>query len=543
MALCCRTRYVPGFCSHQFQLYAKLKLRQVLARTTARSIPISRQAVARPTAASARQFGTGFRSHARPLPRATCVGLLPASRLGAAGILSSQTIFFPSTRRFASTGSTDPPPSAAPTPSDGFSPEFSAFTDLDGPSLFNIPEQVGYLSNLGLDYGWGFTTTCEWVLEQLHFNAGLPWWAAIAGTAVAIRVAMVYPALIAQQESVKSRAMREDPLYKETQQKFMVTMAMGGQVPPQEIMEMRMQMKLLQEKAGVKTWKMFLPMLQFPFVLGSVKLFRAMAALPVPGLDNGGMLWFSDLTIPDPLFILPGVGTVILILSLRVCLPAPSASKYPSTATSSPQTIRANHLIPQRALPFMSEDQAKMMQFLPWVLCPLGFLVTMNLAASVQLFLGATAILQYIQTVVWHIPIVRSACGLPPLEDTIENAKFKKPRTSPFSNMNQQGTPNGVHYEPPRTISTTASEVGQETKKSSTNPLDYFKNITKSMQAAKSGAGGYIDKYKVKTAARNEKQTAADYEKRRVREENEKYWARREDKEFKRQQKKDQHRK
>lgn len=219
--------------------------------------------------------------------------------------------------------------SAGPTPSDEFSPDFSAFSDVDGPSLFSIPEQVGYLSNLGLDYGWGFTTTCQWVLEQLHFTAGMPWWAAIVGTAVAIRIGMVYPALIAQHESIKARAMREDPLYKETQEKFMVAMAMGGKVSPQEIMELRMQTSLLREQAGVKTWKMFLPMVQFPFVICSMKLFRAMAALPVPGLDSAGVLCFLDLTVPDPLFILPSIGSAMLILTLRVSCPAPSTPHEP----------------------------------------------------------------------------------------------------------------------------------------------------------------------------------------------------------------------
>lgn len=239
-----------------------------------------------------------------------------------------------SSRRFASTNSTNPTSSSASTHSSSssspqptldsevpseFSPEFSSFSDLDGPSLFNIPEQVGYLSNLGLDYGWGPTSMMKWSLEHLHFDLGLPWWASIVGLAVGMRLAMAYPALVAQDQSVKARDMRKDPLYKDVQSKLMVEMAQLGQgVRPEDIMQLRMQQRLLQERAGVKTWKMFLPMLQFPFVIGSVRLTRTMAALPVPGLDTAGILWFRDLTMADPYLILPCVGAVVMVFTMKV---------------------------------------------------------------------------------------------------------------------------------------------------------------------------------------------------------------------------------
>lgn len=182
----------------------------------------------------------------------------------------------------------------------------------------DIPEQVGYLSNLGLDYGFGPTSVLRYALEHLHFTAGLPWWAAIVGLGVLARTALAYPALMAQQESLKSRELRQDPLYRETQERFMMAM-MQGSAKHSELIELRMQMKLLQERADVKSWKMFLPaVLQIPLILGAIRLMRTMAALPVPGLETAGTLWFTDLTVPDPLFILPCIGAGIMILSVRV---------------------------------------------------------------------------------------------------------------------------------------------------------------------------------------------------------------------------------
>lgn len=306
---------------------------QILSRAQVRSIP--RQATSRPAIASTRQFGLNLRSNGRP----STVNFLSGSRIGAAGIVSSSTLL--SSRRFASTDSTKPTPSAASTPSSSpeltpdsdFSPEFSVFSDLDGPSLFNIPEKVGYLKELGLDYGWGPTSMMEWSLEHMHFGLGLPWWASIVGLAVGLRVAMAYPALVAQDQSVKSRDMRKDPLYKEVQAKLMVQMTQlgSGGARPEDVMQVRMQQKLLHERAGVQTWKMFLPMLQFPLVLGSIRLLRTMAALPVPGLDTAGTLWFTDLTMADPFMILPCIGTVLMVMSIKVSSGEPFSHPLPTT--------------------------------------------------------------------------------------------------------------------------------------------------------------------------------------------------------------------
>lgn len=57
--------------------------------------------------------------------------------------------------------------------------------------------------------------------------------------------------------------------------------------------------------AGVKLWKMAVPMIQIPLGYGTFRLMRGMAALPVPGLEDGGFLWIKDLTLADPLFLLP----------------------------------------------------------------------------------------------------------------------------------------------------------------------------------------------------------------------------------------------
>lgn len=79
-----------------------------------------------------------------------------------------------------------------------------------------------------------------------------------------------------------------------------------------EVTRQAQEMKAIYSVAGIKIWRNFLPFLSIPMGYGFFRLTRNMAALPIPGLDEGGALWFTDLTLSDPFFLLPmatGVAT------------------------------------------------------------------------------------------------------------------------------------------------------------------------------------------------------------------------------------------
>lgn len=173
----------------------------------------------------------------------------------------------------------------------------------------------------------------------------------------------------------------------------------------------------------------------------------------------------------------------------------------------------------------MAEEQAKMMRIIPWVLGPLGILVTMNMAASVQLYLAMTAILQYFQTSLFHMAWVRRACGLPPLETLIENPKYQQQQRhrSPFSN--RADFSQGVRYEAPRTIGTTATEGGAA---NSNNPFEYFKGIVGKMREAKGGMTDKIVDWRDKQQVKKETRKKLDWESKRFKADNDSYMRRRE---------------
>jgi YidC/Oxa1 family membrane protein insertase len=172
---------------------------------------------------------------------------------------------------------------------------------------------IGYLKSFGLDYGWGPTAGMEWVLEHIHVYAGTPWWVSIALTAFAVRAVMFKSFISAADNAARMQAVKPitDPLTKK------MIASKGDQVA---MLQVRAEIQTINRRAGVKVWKGLVPMVQIFFGYGSFVLLRAMAKLPVPGMDSGGALWFHNLTIPDPYFILPISTAMALHWVLRVCV-------------------------------------------------------------------------------------------------------------------------------------------------------------------------------------------------------------------------------
>lgn len=57
---------------------------------------------------------------------------------------------------------------------------------------------------------------------------------------------------------------------------------------------------------------------QFPIFLSMFMGLRGMANLPLESFKYGGVLWFSDITLPDQFYILPVLTVVTLGVTLEV---------------------------------------------------------------------------------------------------------------------------------------------------------------------------------------------------------------------------------
>ena len=215
--------------------------------------------------------------------------------------------------RHASTTPTQPisqpPPPAAPTPTEPTTyPNLDTITldDIDlstTTAAHTIPEKIGYLHEIGLDYGWGPTSLLQWTLEHIHIYADLPWWSSIAATAVLLRL-VLFP-LYLRSSDMLARQSALVSVTKPITEKMTAAQRAGDQ---QGVMFAWQELRTIRKRAGISMTRQFAPMVfQGVFAYCGFKLIRAMAHLPVPGLQTGGFLWLQDLTLSDPYLILPAL--------------------------------------------------------------------------------------------------------------------------------------------------------------------------------------------------------------------------------------------
>ncbi|KAH6719392.1 60Kd inner membrane protein-domain-containing protein [Leptodontidium sp. 2 PMI_412] len=204
------------------------------------------------------------------------------------------------------------PPEFAAEVSTNFSSSLNNATDFTSESLYNIPEHIGYLHQMGLDYGWGPTSVMQYILEHVHVYAGTPWWVSISLTAIAVRVLMFKPYIDAAENAARMQTIM--PITKPLTTKMQEANRAGDHT---QVMQLRQEIQMINRRAGIKLWKSAVPLMQVFVGYGTFVLLRAMSNIPVPGLETGGFLWLYNLSIPDPYLILPIATSAVLHWVLR----------------------------------------------------------------------------------------------------------------------------------------------------------------------------------------------------------------------------------
>lgn len=203
--------------------------------------------------------------------------------------------------------------SAGPPPPQVVTSSLDKATDFATDSFLNVPEHIGYLKYLGLDYGWGPTAMMEWLLEHVHVYAGTPWWVSIVLTTVLVRAVLFKAYMGASDNAAKMAAIRPmmEPLTKE-----LTSARVNGD--KDRAMQLQQEVQLINKRAGIKLSRSFIPLLQVFTGYGMWVCLRGMSNLPVPGLESGGILWFHNLTLADPYLIMPAATALVLHWVLRV---------------------------------------------------------------------------------------------------------------------------------------------------------------------------------------------------------------------------------
>ncbi|KAL5109390.1 Mitochondrial inner membrane protein OXA1L [Taenia crassiceps] len=155
-------------------------------------------------------------------------------------------------------------------------------------------------TSLGLNSYWP-SGWYQAVLEFLHVNLNLPWWAAIATTTVVIRLCLI-PFVIKQRRKLASYT-NIMPHIHALQNRMTKARITSNYI---EMMKVSQEMQQLMKNNDFNPLSsMSLVFVQVPIFLSVFAGLRGMAQLPVESLQTGGLGWFADLTVCDPFYILP----------------------------------------------------------------------------------------------------------------------------------------------------------------------------------------------------------------------------------------------
>lgn len=181
---------------------------------------------------------------------------------------------------------------------------------IDAVSLNALGEPSLESLGLGASTPSGLVQT---VLEAVHISTGLPWWATIALTTVVIR-ALLTPLVISAQKNsaIFANSMGE---IQAVQQKIVEARQMKNVMAfAEHSAELN---KLMIEKGYNPLKNILVPFAQMPIFVSFYFGIRGMVNAPVESLHQGGIAWFTDLTLADPYLVLPVITCGTLWLTLR----------------------------------------------------------------------------------------------------------------------------------------------------------------------------------------------------------------------------------
>ncbi|KKA26554.1 hypothetical protein TD95_003678, partial [Thielaviopsis punctulata] len=353
------------------------------ARLSAQSRTLRPQS-ARTFATALRPARASFRPHL-----STRVSATSPAPLFAAGAAVAGTRGF--SWRFWQRGNTTPPPATEAATEAAAAPAVEASATAAAPvpeaaAILNMPETIGYLHNLGLDFGWGPSSAMQWLLEHVHVYSGMPWWGSIFLAQFIVRLLLFKPLLLSHEMSTRIQILRKTNVQYEAAMRDFRDSLQRAQTDPrvkEEAMLARQTYLSIEKQHGINKMHMAWGMLQIPVGIGFYRVLSAMAEIPVPGLETGGLAWFHDLSVADPMYLLPLAGPAMMLAAMT-----------------------AN-------LKLMPAEQRKSTKLMAIILMPVSAIFTCWLPAAVQWYFFSAAFFGALQNYAIVQPAGRRLLGLP----------------------------------------------------------------------------------------------------------------------------------
>ncbi|SPO32407.1 related to OXA1 - cytochrome oxidase biogenesis protein, mitochondrial [Ustilago trichophora] len=266
------------------------------------------------------------------------------------------------------------------------------FNNIDPTSLSTVTEafggaagiKAGELSALGLNH---WVSPPGWLTNLLEFvgtHTGLPWWGTIAVTTIALRL-LISPINVAGQKNA-IRLGNIQPQMKRNMDDIKHYKAAGDQMQMQKAV-MATQ-KLLRDN-NCNPFKSLVPIaFQLPLMFSFYLALKRIADSGLESFAHGGPFWTTDLTLPDPTWILPAVST------LATFAVAELGFKVGTNAQSDP-------------------SQSQMMKYIFRGFMPILAWFSTTFPSGVLVYWATTNLFSLLQLAVLQIPIVRKWARFP----------------------------------------------------------------------------------------------------------------------------------
>lgn len=276
-----------------------------------------------------------------------------------------------------------PPPSTPLLPTDATQTVVEQLNALGEPTL----------SSLGLA-SWYPNGLIQFGLEHLHVALDVPWWAAIAIGTVILRVS-TFPIVVLSQRNAANMH-NHMPIVQKLQEKFTKAKNTGNMLDAARHGSALYNYMKANKVNPVKN--MLVPMIQLPIFLSVFMGLRQMANLPVESMVTAGLLWFPDLTSPDPFYILPVITMATFAVTVELGVDG----------------VRAKS---------MSRYTRLFMRAFPLLILPFSI----NFPSALLVYWFSSNTVSLLQVLLLKIPNVKEGLGIPPMVEHQKSSADKKP--------------------------------------------------------------------------------------------------------------------
>lgn len=246
-------------------------------------------------------------------------------------------------------------------------------------------------ASIGLG-GWSPVGILQNTMEAIHVYCNIPWWATIMTTTFLLKLLVLKWHINSQRLSCIQQ--KHAPKLQKLQKDMMTAQFSGDMAEASLLMQ---EQKLFSKQIGLSPGKMlFNSGIQAAASITGFIALRQICGSSLESLRTGGFFWVTDLTAPDPFYILPivscaSIAVLTEVIMLSGGLNALSSYKY---------LIR---IVPLVTLPFM-----------------------LKFAAGIQLFWLTTNVIVLTQLSILRIPRVRTALNIPPIVQGVAVQGFKE---------------------------------------------------------------------------------------------------------------------